>query len=107
MNKPNPVPLSDFVTNFENKRGNISGSIPGPVSFTLTRTLSSVLNASIEITPSEVNFIAFLRRFKITCVILPLSASTKILLGVDDILTFLRDYHQPPSVPLDPVRRSI
>jgi hypothetical protein len=36
INNPNPVPLSDFVANFVNNLGNISESIPEPVSFTLT-----------------------------------------------------------------------
>jgi hypothetical protein len=29
---PNPVPLSDFLVNFVNNLGNISGSMPVPVS---------------------------------------------------------------------------
>jgi hypothetical protein len=33
---PNPVPVSDFVANFVNNLGIISGSIPVPVSLTLT-----------------------------------------------------------------------
>jgi hypothetical protein len=33
---PKPVPLKDFVANFVNSLGNISGSIPTPVSFILT-----------------------------------------------------------------------
>jgi len=37
MNNPSPVPLSDFVANFVNSLGNISGSIPLPVSFMYTR----------------------------------------------------------------------
>jgi hypothetical protein len=42
INKPSPipVPLSDFVANFENNLGKISESIPLPVSFILTMTTS-------------------------------------------------------------------
>ena len=36
INKPSPVPLSDFVANLENNFGYISGCIPVPVSFTVT-----------------------------------------------------------------------
>src|SRR5919198_4444991 len=36
INNPNPVPVEDFEVNFVNNRGIISGSIPLPVSFTLT-----------------------------------------------------------------------
>jgi hypothetical protein len=32
------VPSKDFETNFENSFGNISGSIPSPVSLILTKT---------------------------------------------------------------------
>jgi hypothetical protein len=35
MNNPNPVPDSDFVANFVNSLGIISGSIPLPLSLTL------------------------------------------------------------------------
>ena len=38
INSPSPVPLKDFVANFVNSLGNISGSIPVPVSFILTVT---------------------------------------------------------------------
>jgi|GEM_PF-2012404 len=39
MYNPSPVPpLADLVTNFVNSLGNISGSIPSPVSFILTIT---------------------------------------------------------------------
>ena len=41
MYSPNPVPLSDFVTNLENNIGIIWWSIPGPLSFTLTMTSAS------------------------------------------------------------------
>jgi hypothetical protein len=36
IKSPSPVPDWDFVTNFENSLGIISGSIPVPVSFMLT-----------------------------------------------------------------------
>ena len=36
--RPNPVPTIDFVANFVNSLGIISGSIPWPVSVTLTIT---------------------------------------------------------------------
>jgi hypothetical protein len=44
INRPRPVPpASDFVVNFENSLGNISGSIPTPVSFTeILTTLSNL-----------------------------------------------------------------
>jgi hypothetical protein len=61
MNKPKPVPVTDFVANFVNNLGNISGSIPIPVSSTLTTItlLSSVfLLTLIVILPSFVNLIA-------------------------------------------------
>jgi hypothetical protein len=32
INKPNPVPDIEFVANFVNSRGKISGAIPVPVS---------------------------------------------------------------------------
>jgi hypothetical protein len=39
MKRPSPVPLVvDFVANFANSLGNISGSIPVPVSLILTKT---------------------------------------------------------------------
>ena len=40
INNPKPVPLNDFDTNFSNNLGNISGSIPVPLSFILTRATS-------------------------------------------------------------------
>jgi hypothetical protein len=36
MNNPSPVPETDLEANFENNLGEISGSIPVPVSFILT-----------------------------------------------------------------------
>src|SRR5215204_1620721 len=70
--KPKPVPVSDLVANFENNRGRISGSMPVPVSLTLTMTslssLSSLLfllllllfllSTSKVMVPSLVNLIA-------------------------------------------------
>ena len=38
MNNPSPVPFVDFVANLVNNLGNISLSIPWPVSFILTVT---------------------------------------------------------------------
>ena len=38
INNPKPVSSYDFETNIENNLGNISGSIPVPVSFTVTIT---------------------------------------------------------------------
>ena len=38
INNPMPVSSYDFETNIENNLGNISGSIPVPVSFTVTIT---------------------------------------------------------------------
>lgn len=65
MNNPNPVPpISDFEANFVNNFGNMSGSIPLPVSFMLTTTSlsSSFLCVMTEITtpppPSLINFTA-------------------------------------------------
>ena len=62
MNSPSPVPVLDFATNFVNSLGIISGSIPGPVSFTLTRALpcyfSFSISALIVILPCVVNLTA-------------------------------------------------
>jgi hypothetical protein len=38
INNPNPVPSKDFAENLENNLGNISWSMPDPVSLTLTIT---------------------------------------------------------------------
>src|SRR5215211_2702507 len=43
INKPSPVPLDDFETNFSNSLGNMSESIPEPVSLMLTMTTSLLL----------------------------------------------------------------
>ncbi|MGC2426174.1 MAG: hypothetical protein WA421_04000 [Nitrososphaeraceae archaeon] len=37
---PNPVPVSDLVTNLENNLSSISGSIPAPLSLMLITTSS-------------------------------------------------------------------
>lgn len=68
MYNPNPVPSKDLVANFVNSLENISGSIPAPVSLTLTRISLPISSFStlIDISPSFVNLRAFLRRFEIT-----------------------------------------
>lgn len=68
MYNPNPVPSKDLVANFVNSLENISGSIPAPVSLTLTRISLPISSFStlIDISPSFVNVRAFLRRFEIT-----------------------------------------
>jgi hypothetical protein len=43
INKPSPVPLDDFETNFSNSLGNMSESIPEPVSMMLTMMTSLLL----------------------------------------------------------------
>jgi hypothetical protein len=82
MNKPKPVPpVSGFVANFVNNLGSISGSIPAPESFTLTRTsslLSFFCTRTVIVPLSLVNLIALLRRLDITWLSLFLSASTKM-----------------------------
>ena len=98
INKPKPVPVTDFVANFVNNLGNISGSIPVPVSFILTITWSSLprpppysssfLCMAIVILPSAVNLIALLRILSKTWDNLNLSASTKISLSFDIKLRF-------------------
>ncbi len=56
-----PVPVVDFVANFVNSLGNISESMPWPVSVILT-TISLVLGTTVILTvPSSVNLIALLR----------------------------------------------
>jgi hypothetical protein len=85
--------LYDFVANFVNSLGNISGAIPIPVSFTLTMSsllLSLYLFSSkvTDIIPppvfsSCVNLIALFRRLEITCPILVLSACTKVSCSLD------------------------
>jgi hypothetical protein len=71
INNPNPVPPSvvDLVANFVKNFGNISKSIPVPVSFILT-TISSLLLLSFLSTitvmlPSSVNLIALFNKLQI------------------------------------------
>ena len=75
INKPNPVPLDNFETNFSNSLGNMSESIPEPVSMMLTMMTSLLLllllsfffSTSIDIVPSSfVNLIALSKRLEIT-----------------------------------------
>ena len=82
INNPKPVPpVCDFEANFVNNFGNMLESIPWPLSFTLTiTTWPSFLSTDIDIVPSSVNLIALLIRLSTTCIILPLSASIRILL---------------------------
>ena len=75
---PKPKPSKDFVINFENILGNISDSIPVPVSLTVTNAydlllllmllvlLLSFFSIETNISPSLVNFIALLKRLEIT-----------------------------------------
>ena len=69
INNPKPVSSFDFETNIEHNLGNISGSIPVPVSFTVTITSSRLASlpplfvfALTKIVPSRVNLIALLNR---------------------------------------------
>ena len=57
MNNPSPVPpASDFVANLVNNRGNISESIPLPLSLIRTITYpSSAFSTVVIIVPSFVN----------------------------------------------------
>ena len=66
INNPNPVPEFDFVVNFVNSLGNISGSMPVPVSL-IPMTMSPLFfSVIILIVPSFVNFTALLSRLEIT-----------------------------------------
>lgn len=69
---PSPVPLSDFLVNFVNNLGNISGSIPVPVSSILiiTEPASIFFFFGLAMVHSLVKLIAFLNRLEITWVIL-------------------------------------
>lgn len=64
MYSPNPVPVSDLVANLVNNRGNISESIPEPVSLTLTTATSLlfyfIFSSVTLILASLVNLIALL-----------------------------------------------
>jgi integrase len=69
MNNPIPVPPGEFVANFENSFGLISGSIPEPVSLILTiACLSFFCVLIVMLLPAclVVNFIAFPNKFDIT-----------------------------------------
>ena len=66
INNPNPVPENDFVVNFENNLGSISGSIPCPVSYIVVIASLSFTFDTIDIVPSAVNLRALGRRFEIT-----------------------------------------
>jgi hypothetical protein len=88
MNNPSPVPSKDFVANFENNLGKISESMPVPLSFILTVVWLSFFSEIIDIFPPSplVNLIALLRRLKITCDNLSLSAFRTIgvpIVGVE------------------------
>ena len=76
-----PVPPGEFVTNFENSFGLISGFIPEPVSLILTLASLFLFSALIVISllaSLVVNFIALPNKFDITSLILTLSALMKI-----------------------------
>ena len=51
IKSPRPVPEKDLEANLENSFGKISGSIPVPVSITLTVTLSSFFSEIMVIFP--------------------------------------------------------
>ncbi|MGA9153484.1 MAG: hypothetical protein WBZ36_23140 [Candidatus Nitrosopolaris sp.] len=48
MKRPSPVPVVDFMANFVDSLGNISESMPGPVSVILT-TISLVFGTLLAI----------------------------------------------------------
>jgi len=77
MNKPKPVPLSDLVANFANNLGNISGSIPVPVSFILT-------------TASQLTWPPFFSSFLFVCTVIVISflslSSTLVLVNLIALL---------------------
>jgi hypothetical protein len=59
MKRPSPVPMVDIVANLVNSIGNISESMPEPVSDILT-TISSLLDTTVLViltVPSFVNLI--------------------------------------------------
>lgn len=86
------LPEKDLEANLEKSVGNISGSIPVPVSIILTFTWLSLSSEIMCIFPFPpllvdlVNLAALSKRLEITCVSLPLSASTKMTssLGVNN-----------------------
>lgn len=78
MYSPNPVPWNDFVVNFVKRFGNISSSIPIPVSLILAMIMSIFWSIAfsilIDIFPSlKINFIELLIKFEMTWPILFLS----------------------------------
>ena len=69
MKRPSPVPVLDLVVvvaNLVNSLGNISESMPEPVSFMLTTISLLFGTTAVVMVPSFVNLIALLRRFEIT-----------------------------------------
>jgi len=66
MNSPKPVPVFDVVANCVNSLGNISESMPVPVSLMLITTSLSFLCTATLIVPSFVNFTALISRLEIT-----------------------------------------
>ena len=80
MQSPNPVPLYDFVTNFENKIGVTYGSNHDRYPEYLQLCNFQLFFEVIRIVPLLVNLIALWSRLKMTCIILSLSALTCILL---------------------------
>ncbi len=59
MKRPSPVPVVDLVANFVNSLGNISESMPGPVSVIVT-TISLLFGTVAAVTvPSFVNLISY------------------------------------------------
>jgi hypothetical protein len=73
INKPSPVPLCDFEVNFSNSFGNMSESIPEPVSLlTITTSLLLLLlsfffsTTTDIVPPSFGNLIALSNRLEIT-----------------------------------------
>jgi len=53
MKRPSPVPAVDFVANFVNSLGNISESMPGPVSVILT-TISLLFGTAAAVIPLQI-----------------------------------------------------
>jgi hypothetical protein len=66
IKRPSPVPVVDFVANFVNSLGNISESMPVPVSVMLTITSSIFDTAAAVTVPSFVNLTALLKKFEMT-----------------------------------------
>jgi hypothetical protein len=74
MNKPKPVPFSDFVVNFVNSLGNMPASIPLPVSFMLIMTCCVLL----------LNSSSFFS--KMIAIVPPLSSVNNVFVAVEAIL---------------------